>query len=256
VLQRRFSGGFQVYVADTPFEAPYTFYRSFSLPDQNRLFLLYDEGGTATERLYFTTYALSHLLASQKLGQAASPLLSEGLAVYIAAQALADATERGERYLPPHTFCLAFQQAEALPRVSRELTLDGHLGHLDQHLAAGCFVGYLIEEFGAPAFDQIYGSGDFSAVYERTLAQLETDWSASLADRADELVFDPDELVRLTLAVDETYGRLQEGFEGTPVQFDVYGRLNRAFSALLQGRLITVQERLEDLDALMGEDEG
>ena len=253
VLRRRLTGRFEVYVADTLFDAPRTLRRSFSLADQSRLFLLYDGSGTPSERLYFITYALTPLVATRTLGQAASPLLGEGLAVYVAGQALASESGQGGRYLLPAQFCSAYQQAGQLPRVSRELNFDGHLGHLDQYLAAGCFVGYLIEEKGASAFGEVYLDGDYSAAYGQSLNQLESDWIVSLRDAAAELPFAPDELVQIVTAVDDAYRRLWAGFAGTPAQFTAYQRLDRARLSLLQGRLGAAREHLELFETLLGD---
>jgi LysM repeat protein len=248
VLQRRLPGRFEVYVADTLFDAPYTPRRGFSLPDEAQLWLLYDGSGSPAERLYFATYALTHLIATQMLDEAASPLLGEGLAVYAGGRALASASDR---YLAPTQFCAAYQAAGRLPQVSRALTFEGHLGHLDQYFAAGCFVGYLIERESWAKFAQVYLNGDYSAVYGRTLNRLELDWIFSLRDAADDLPFDPDELVRIAAEVDDAYRRLWADFEGTPLQFAAYERLDRARLALLQGRLGAAQEHLEVFETLL-----
>jgi LysM repeat protein len=251
VLQRRLTGRFEVYVAGTLFAAPYTNRRSSSLPDEGRLFLLYDGSGTPAERLYFTTYAVTHLVAAQRLGEAASPLLGEGLAVYAGGQALVSETAQDRRYLSPTQICAAYQTAGRLPRVSRPLTFEGHLGHLDHYFAAGCFVDYLIEEEGWVAFTEVYAGGDYRAVYGRRLNQLESDWSAALQDAADDLSFDPNEMVRILGEIDEAYLSLFDDFEGTPTQLAAYQRLDRARLAMLQGRLSAAQEHLEVFEELL-----
>jgi LysM repeat protein len=244
-LQRQFPGRFEVYVSDTLFEEPYTAQRSFSLPEANRLFLLYDGSGTPSERLYFATYALTKLLATHLLGEASSPFLAEGLAVYAAGQALAGETSQGPRYLSPAQFCAAYQEVGNLPRVGDTLEFAGHLGYLDQHLVAGCFVGHLIETHGSVAFNQVYLSGDYRAVYDQTQDQLLSAWLAELRSAAGELPFEADDLVRVATAVDEAYLRLWTDFQGTPTQLAAYARLDRARLALLQGRLGAAQEHLE-----------
>ena len=241
-LPRRFSARFEVYVAGTPFDTPYTHRRTYSLPEQNQLFLLYDSSGTPAERLYFTTYALTPLVLTRTLGAAASPLLGEGLAVYAGGLALAD---ENDRYLAPEQFCAAYQAAGLLPRVSRELTFEGHLGHLEQYFTAGCFVSYLIEREGETAFVEVYLSGDYRAVYERSLGQLEADWMAALGDAADDLSFDPDDMVSIVADVNDAYLRLWADFEGTPPEFTAYGWLDRARMAVLQGRLGAARGHLE-----------
>ncbi len=250
-IQRRFPGRFEVYVSDNLFEAPHTVQRSFSQPDTNRLFLLYDGSGTPAERLYFATYALTQLIAAHLLGEASSPLLAEGLAVYAAGQALADETSQGRRYLSPAQFCAAYQQAGQLPRVTQPLEFEGHLGYLDQHLAAGCFIGYLIETLGESTFGQVYLSGNYRAVYDKTLDQLVSDWIATLREAADDLPFDADELVRTATEVNDAYRRLWTDFEGTPTQFAAYEQLDRARMALLQGRLGVAQDHLQMLEELL-----
>jgi hypothetical protein len=254
VIDRPFNRRFQVYVADTLFEEPFTNRRGFSLPDKGRLLLLYDGSGSPTERLYIATYALTHLIAAQTLGEAAAPLLSEGLAVLAGAHAVENDTPQGRRYLSPKDFCAAYEQTGNLPRISRELIFEGHLGYLDQYFAAGCFVGYLIEEEGASAFSEVYLSGDYSTVYGRSLSALESEWITLLRDAADDLTFAPEDLVDITTKIDAAYRSLWADFEGTPDQFAVYKQLDRARLALLQGRLGVAQEHLETLNTLLGEE--
>jgi LysM repeat protein len=253
VLGRRFMGRFEVYVSGTLFDTPRTAQRSFSQPDQEHLFLLYDGSGTPAERLYFTAYALTQLVAAQAWGEAVSPLLWEGLAVYVAGQALASEMTQERSYLLPTQFCAAYYQTGKLPRVSRELTFKGQLGHLDQYLAAGCFVGHLIETEGSAAFSEVYLTGDYRSVYGRTLNQLESDWLATLSEPAGDLPFDGTELTQVATQVDDAYRRLWSDFEGTPTQFLAYARLDRARLSLWQGRLTTAQEHLDVLESLLGE---
>jgi len=247
-IGRQISGRFEVYVSDTLFGAPFTHLPGFSEPDDNRLFILYDGSGAPAERQYFITHALTPLIAAQTLGEGAAPLLVEGLAVYAGGQALA---ATGGQYLTLEQLCLAYAQANQMPRVSRELTFEGHLGHADQYLAAGCFVGYLIETQGAATFGQVYTGGDYRAVYGRTLNQLESEWMASLNEAQVELPFDPAELVRIAAEIDDAYRRLWPEFEGAPAQLAVYGRLDRARLALLQGRLGAAQEHLAAVEELL-----
>lgn len=248
VLKRRLTGRLEVYVAATLFDAPYTSRRGLSLLEERHVFLVYDGSSTPAERLYLTTYLLTHLVAAQAWGEAASPLLGEGLAVYAGSQALVSGTTQGRRYLPLAQFCAAYQASGRLPRVSRRLTFEGHLGYLDQYFAAGCFVGYLIETGDGAAFAELYSSGDYRAVYGRTLNQLESDWIAALQQAADDLPFDPDELVQTVVELNDAYRRLWADFEGTPTQFAVYERLDRARVAVLQGRLDDAQEHLSMLE--------
>ncbi len=247
-LQRRFSDRFAVIVSDNLFEMPYTPRRAFNLSGTDRLYLLYDGSGTVAERAYYTTRALTPFIAAQTLGEAATPLLREGFAVYAASQALADQAVPGRAYLEPEQFCAAYQQVGALASVSQPLQLDGHLGYLDQHFAAGCFVSYLIETEGLAAFSKVYLNGDYRSVYGKSLEQIELEWTANLSDAAQDLPFNPEDLVQITGDVNEAYRRLWSDFEGTPTQFATYAQLDRARMALLQGRLDAADELLERLE--------
>jgi hypothetical protein len=106
-------------------------------------------------------------------------------------------------------------------------------------------VGHLIETHGAVAFNQVYLSGDYPAVYGQTQAQLVSAWLTELRSAAGELSFEEDELVRVATAVDNAYRHLWIDFKGTPAQLAAYARLDRARLALLQGRLGAAQEHLE-----------
>jgi LysM repeat protein len=252
VLGRPYSGRFDVFVSDTLFAPPHTPRRAFSLPDANRLFLLYDGSGTPTERLYFTTYALTRLIATQKLGAAASPLLAEGLAVYAGAHALESETAQARSYLSPSQFCAAFSQMDRLPRVSGEMNFNGHLGYLDQYFAAGCFVQFLFQDNEA-AFDRLYTTGDYIAIYGRSLGRLESDWIAAMGKAAETLPVGAQELVQMTDQVDAAYRRLWADFSGTPAQFAAYDHIDRARLSLLQGRLDAARQHLETVETLLEE---
>jgi hypothetical protein len=247
VLQRRFLGHFDVYVATSLFEAPFTARQSFSLPEEGRFIWLFDDTESLPERMYSLTYAVTPLIAAQKLGAAATPLLREGLAVHTASQALLDGTAREGRFLTPSDFCVAFHQAGQLSRVSRGLDFEGHLAHLDQYFAAGCFVAFLMEEKGAATFDELYVSGEYLDLYGQSLDQLEAEWMASLTSMAEGISVDAMDLVRLTTAVNEAYTELWADFEGTPAQMNTYRQLGRVRLSLLQGQLDRVQEQLENL---------
>jgi LysM repeat protein len=249
-LNRPFAGHLDVYISDAFFEAPYTSRHSFSVPKEGRLFVLYDDGGTPAERLYFFTHAVTHLIAIHTLGEASSPLLSEGLAVYAAGRALANEEDQSNRYLSLFQLCTALQKAGKLPRVAEPLELAGHQGYLDEHLASGCFVGYLIETEGPFRFAEVYLNGDYQAVYGQTLDQLETDWSISLQEDTDDFPFDSQELASIVTEVNAAFLRLWTDFEGTPEQLDVYERVDQSRTALLQGRLESARQHLDTLKEL------
>jgi LysM repeat protein len=249
VLPSRLDDHLDVYLVTTLFEAPFTRQRGLGRPEENRIFVVYDENGSPAERVYFTTYALTPLVAAEALGKAASPLLQEGLAVYAGMQILGS---ESNHYLSRPQLCVAYQRAGQMPRVSRPLTFEGHLGYFDQYLAAGCFVGYLIEQEGWEAFTQVYASGDYQAVYGQSLTQLEQGWTRYLQNSTEQLPLDktqeeplePDELVRTLAAVDDAYRLLWDDFAGTPAQFDRYRQLDQARLAALRGQLNVARELL------------
>jgi hypothetical protein len=250
VIQRPFPGRFEVFVTDSLFATPHTARRSISVPEERRLFLLYDGTSTPTEQLYFITYALSPLIAAHTLGSAASPLLAEGLAVHASGRALKDAAQ-GRHYLSLNEFCAALQAAGVLPSVADSPEFEGHLGYLDHHLAAGCFVGYLIETEGTAAFNQLYPSGDYGTIYGKSLEQLESEWVASLRIATDDLPVDPEDLEEIVAAVNNAYQRLWTAFEGTPAQVKAYKWLDQSRVALRQGRLRDAQEHLQIAEDLL-----
>jgi LysM repeat protein len=250
VLERAFNGRIEVYVSASLFDAPRTTLRSFSDPVEHRIFLIHDGSEPTAEQLYFATYAVTRLLANRMFGTAASPLIREGLAGFAAGQALVDETALRLSYLSPTQLCAALEQTGSLPDVAQPLELQGHLGYLDQHLVASCFVGYLIETEGLAPFVQLYGSGNYEAVYGQSLAQLVDAWVVSLGQE-DDLAFDPVELTSILEGLNSAYRRLWTDFVGNPEQMRAYEELGQARTALLQGRLNSAQQRLEIAEELL-----
>lgn len=250
VLERDFNGRFDIYISADLLDAPHTALRSFSVPEKYRIFLLNDGSGTSKEHIYFATYALTHLFANRIFGEAASPLLGEGLAVFAASQALVGEADQEVFSLSPSQLCTALQQTGDLPDVTQPLELKGHLGYLDQHLAAGCFVGYLIETEGLAAFIQLYSRGDFASVYGRPIEHLVSDWIASIKAEAD-LPLNPVDLVSILERQNVAYRRLWANFAGSPEQFDAYEELDRARMAFFQGRLSSAREHLDTGEELL-----
>ncbi len=82
-------------------------------------------------------------------------MLSEGTAVYAGMDFV-----RGQELLPLRDFCAVYWQAGALPRVSQDLDFLGHIRNLENYYSAGCFVEFLIERYGAPAFGNLYATGE------------------------------------------------------------------------------------------------
>ncbi|MBK8051022.1 MAG: hypothetical protein IPK16_30370 [Anaerolineales bacterium] len=119
-------------------------------------------------------------------GAAVSVMLSEGVAVYAGMELIADSS-----HMPIRTFCSAFHQAGALPRISQSLDYLGHIRNLENYYAAGCFVKFLIERYGAPTFGQLYPTADFVTVYGKSVEALEAEWIADLEANPVALDFAP-----------------------------------------------------------------
>ena len=250
VLERSFNGRIEVYVSASLFDDPSTALRGFSVPKEYRIFLVHDGNEPSAEQLYFATYAVTQLLANRIFGAAASPLIREGLAGFAAGQAMVSEAAQGSSYLSPKRLCAALEQAGDLPDVTQPLGLEGHLGYLDQHLAAGCFVGYLIETEGFAPIAQLYASGDYQAVYGRSLAKLAEAWVASLGQEGDPPL-DPVELSSLLEGLNTAYRRLWADFAGSPAQMRTYEALGQARTAWLQGRLSSARQSLENAEELL-----
>lgn len=144
LLAVHLAGHFDVYAAGAPFAAPDQALRGRSFSAQRRFFFLADGTGTPTDQQYIIAHELTHVFTWNTFGAPASVMLHEGVAVYAGMEMVAD----GE-FLPLEQFCVAYLQAGALPRVTSNLRFMGHIRDLENYYAAGCFVGFLIERYGA-----------------------------------------------------------------------------------------------------------
>ncbi len=240
---------FDVYVAGTTFAPPDEQLRGRSFSAQRRNFYLFDDTGTPAERRYMVVHELTHLVVWNTVGQPSSVMLHEGLAVYTGIEAM---DEGG--FIPLQQFCAAYQQAGQLPRISGGRSYLGHIHDLDLYFAAGCFVEYLIQEYGLDDFKPLFKSGDYAGIYGRTLSQLEAEWIKSLEPIGDELTFTPAELVDTVADVAAAYDRLFTDFSGAPAQMAAYRALDQARIAALQGQFDAARERLDASEKLLNGD--
>jgi hypothetical protein len=229
-------GLFDIYAAGSLFAAPDQALRGRSFSAQRRTFFLYDGSGAPAEQAYIAAHELAHLFTWNALGAPASVMLSEGVAVYAGMDFVA-----GQGLLPLQDFCVAYWQAGALPRISTDLDYLGHIHNLENYYSAGCFVQHLVEHHGAAALAQLYPSGDYFAVYGKSLAELEAEWLDSLSQQPTSLTYAPGELVEAVTCVSGAYDDLFAEFSGSRGQLDAYFALDRARMALLMGRLNEVQ---------------
>lgn len=224
------TGVFDVYVAGSIFAAPNQALRGFSVSASRRYFFLHDGTGSSADQQYIATHELTHLYAWNVFGRPVSAMLSEGAAVSTGMSAVA-----GEGHLSLRAFCAAYDLAGKLPRVSGNLSYQGHIRDLENYYAAGCFVQYLLDAYGPEKFAQLYPTGDYSGVYGKSLTALESDWVASLAEYHAEVAFEPETLVEAVDAVAAAYERLFGSFRGTPEEMRAYRVLDGARIALIEG---------------------
>ena len=237
---------FDIYVAGSLFASDGVALGGRSFSSQRRSFYLYDGTGTPDESFYTITNELTHLVARYTIGQPSSALLHEGLAVYTGVEALEAAG-----FIPLPRFCAAYKDAGQLPSLSGNHAYLDHIRDMDLYYIAGCFVQYLIEEYGTDSFKQLFASGKYWEIYGRTLAQLEADWIESLEPASDELAFIPDNLVASVSEVVDAYDRLFTDFSGTQPQMAAYRQLDQARIAVLQGRFEETQDHLGAFEELL-----
>lgn len=235
VLDERIGESFDVYVAGTPFGPPNQALRGRSFSAARRFFFLHDGTGNDADQRYIATHEMTHLFTWNVFGRPASAMLSEGVAVYVGMAAIADAA-----HIPLDVFCLVCDRAGQLPSVASSLRFEGHIRHLVNYYAAGCFVQYLVETYGPEKFGQVYPSNNYVGVYGKPLGTLEAEWRAALtADAPDDLP-DSEELFAALDGVSGAYERLFKEFTGSEPEWAAYADIDAARIALLEGRFATV----------------
>jgi len=106
---------------------------------------------------------------------------------------------------------------------------EGHIRSFLYYNQSGCFVKYLIEEYGLELFAQVFSSGNYLGVYGKGLAELDAEWQASLSERS--ISFDP-------LLFVATVDRVATGYE------DYFDRVSGGRHANFQAYLILDDARL------------
>lgn len=224
-------GQFDVYTAGTLFAAPDQALRGHSFSQLRYFQVVVDNDIASATQRYIVAHGLTHLLAWNTFGAPSSVLLSEGLAAYAGLDFVGDAL------ISLHDFCTAYSRAGVLPHVSDNLAYLGHIRNLEHYYAAGCFVQFLIEQYGVTTFAQLYPTGDYMGLYGQSLAALEAEWLMASAARPLATPLDPAALVAAVTKTKRAYLALLMNFEGRPEQVDAYRRLDAQWSAVLAGRL-------------------
>ncbi|MGC9349921.1 MAG: LysM peptidoglycan-binding domain-containing protein, partial [Anaerolineae bacterium] len=238
-LGAEIQGGFDVYVPGSLFGPPNQHLRGRSFSANRYYFFLHDSTGNLADQQYIATHEMTHLFTWNVFGRPVSAMLSEGVAVYMGMTAIADAD-----HLAPTEFCGAYHIAGRLPRVTSDLRFEGHIRDLGNYYAAGCFVQYLIESYGAEKFGSLYPTGDYLGVYGQTLAELEEDWIADLEESAAGEGLDSEALLAAVDAVGEAYDDLISRFSDNEAAWSAYVEVDAARIALLEGRFDDVTTHL------------
>jgi LysM repeat protein len=233
-------GRFDIFAAGTLFAPPDQLLRGRAFSRDWRTVFLFDGSGNAADQQYLVAHELTHLFVWNTFGAPVSVMLSEGVAVYTGMEMIG-----GSDHMPIRHFCSAYLQADVLPRISQPLDYLGHIRNLENYYAAGCFVQYLIEQYGAAAFGQLYPSGDFVAVYGKTVETLEAEWIDELTADPVALPFAPADLVAAVADLEAAYRALFADFSGSPDQLAAYWALDAKRVALLEGRLGPAQQDID-----------
>jgi hypothetical protein len=165
-------------------------------------------------------------------------MLSEGLATWAGGQTLT------EGYLTPQQVCQAVYGAGALPAIpaiERDWQqFQGHIRHRFNYFAAGCFIGWLVEQYGLEAVRDLYTTSAYPRVTGQSLAGLSADWTATLeANGTDE------ELVPYTQELSAAYDTVLPLYDGLPTLHRAYIALDEARRALWQADYATVRQQLD-----------
>jgi hypothetical protein len=214
-------GDFDVYVAGSLFAPPDQALRGRSFSLDRQTFFLHDGSGSYADQQYIAAHEITHLFMWNVYGQPGNALVSEGAAV-----------ENGMRlaeplgHLPLEQFCAAYLQAGALPALS-SMAFEGHIYNLQNYYAAGCFVRYLNQAYGAEKLGRVYSSLDYPAAYGKGLAELEAGWRAALAQVPLDPGLDPARLVADVAAIQQDYRALFAAFDPLdPAQWEAYRLLD------------------------------
>ena len=232
LLGIRLDGAFTAYAAGSLFVPPDQQLRGYSFSADRYFVFLHDGSGSAADQAYLAAHELMHLLAWNVWGRPSSFLVSEGVAVYAGMESIS-----GSAQLPVADFCLAFARVGRLPWISDEtLPYRGHNRNLENYYAAGCFVGWLIERYGAEPFGRVYPSGDFTAIYGSSLSTLDAEWHAAVSADARPLPMSEADLVRSVEQLAPAFDRVLGGYPANAAAWAAYQELDRLRMELIEGR--------------------
>lgn len=219
-----------------------------------RTFVLVNGAFHPSETEYMLAHELTHIVSTHTFGYPSSVMLHEGLASYLPQKYLTE----GAGYLPHEVICATtmqtpqFRSAVELAQLGYGATqFGGHIRTFVNYNLSGCFVGYLIETFGMEKLAQVYSSGNYRAVYDHSLSELDADWQDQLTTVESAI-----DATRFTQSIDEvarayeTYIAASSG--GFHANWAAYLHLNQARLAANRGQLDQARRELDLFRSLMG----
>ena len=237
------SGRFTVYAAGTLFEPNNQHLRGRSFSSARETLFLYDGTGDPADQQYIIAHELTHLYMWNVFGVPSSVLISEGAAVYSGMNAIADSD-----HLSLKSICKLLYDAGALPNISEDLIYSGHNYDLDNYYAAGCFVGYLVENYSAASVGQVYPNSNYVNVFGKSLVALEHDFEASIAAQPTVTGLDAVQFSGQVNKVSNAYRNFFPAFSPTPEKLEQYRLLDHARLELLKGNLVGSQAYLSNIN--------
>jgi hypothetical protein len=109
--------------------------------------------------------------------------LAEGLAVYLHTRLAGNPAfpTFGREFRPLAARSLSgLDSLQGLNGVRTPRPLGTIMNEQTAYILAGSFVGFLIERYGLPMFRRLYDTGDYAAVYGKSLQTLEQEWRLDL----------------------------------------------------------------------------
>ena len=108
------------------------------------------------------------------------PILKVSLSIGMH-EGIAVAADWDEGKLTAHQWSQAMQQLEIAPKMSQIMGIGFWTQASSQsYTLAGSFVRFLIEKYGIEKAKRVFPTGNFKAVYNKSVAELESEWKAFL----------------------------------------------------------------------------
>ncbi len=245
-------GTFDIYLAGTLYETPNAHLRGLSGSKTRELFLLLDGSGDAAENSYLVRHEMTHLVSWNTWGMPNSTMISEGLATYAGKSALEEAG-----YMSYDDVCIAAYDANVMSSmavIERDFQVfRGHIRHRFNYFGSGCFVDYLISNYGMEPMSKLYYSGNYPGLYNGlSLASLDANWQAELDAKRATLTIDSAEMVSYTREVSNAYSTVFYFYDGEEQLHLAYTAVDQARIALWRGNYEDVRAWLDETYRLLG----